>query len=124
MIGGTLSQIQYNNGSESDTGVPFQRTGLRVQFVLTSASAYKLIVTPCGGTSNVFTGSYSGTITNLVLFNLVLGAWVFISPLLFHYNTDDAATWIHMIGGIVVMSAATAQMWRIAGQISRAALAR
>src|SRR5436190_1570965 len=59
---------------------------------------------------------------NLVLFNLVLGAWVFISPLLFHFNTTDAATWIHMVGGIAVMTAATVQMWRIAGQLSRPTL--
>ena len=56
---------------------------------------------------------------NLVLFNLVLGAWVFISPLLFHYNTDDAATWIHMVGGTAIGVLATIQMWRIAGQGSR-----
>jgi O-antigen/teichoic acid export membrane protein len=56
---------------------------------------------------------------NLVLFNLVLGSWVFISPLLFHFNTNDAATWIYDIGGIALMALATVQMWRIAGQLGR-----
>ena len=59
----------YNDGTEHDSGIGFQRTGLRVQFRLTSATTYALIVTSCGGTSNAFTGSYSGTITNLALFN-------------------------------------------------------
>ena len=57
-----------------------------------------------------------GAWANLVLLNLVLGAWVFISPMLFHYNTNDAATWIHVLGGIAVIVVATMQMWRIAGQ--------
>ena len=65
---GGASNYKYNDGSESDTGIPFQRTGLRVQFVLTSGSAYKLIVTPCGGSASTFTGSYSGTIARLKLF--------------------------------------------------------
>jgi SPW repeat len=58
---------------------------------------------------------------NLVLFNLLSGAGVFISPMLFHYNTEDAATWIQIVGGIVVMIIATVQMWRIAGSIASAA---
>jgi autotransporter-associated beta strand protein len=66
---GGASNYKYNDGSESDTGIPFQRTGLRVQFVLTSGGAYKLVVTPCGGSPSTFTGSYSGTIAQLKLFN-------------------------------------------------------
>src|SRR5205807_8389711 len=56
-------------GAEQDSGMGFTRTGLRAQFVLTSASTYKLIVATCSGSSNVFTGSYSGTIAQLKLFN-------------------------------------------------------
>jgi hypothetical protein len=56
---------------------------------------------------------------NLVLFNLVLGAWVFISPLLFHFNTNDAATWIYDLAGVALMVLATVQMWRIAGELGR-----
>jgi hypothetical protein len=67
-IGGDLN-YNFNDGVEQDTGIFFQRTGLRVQFVLTSASAYTLIVTPCGGTATTFTGSYSGNIAKLKLFN-------------------------------------------------------
>jgi autotransporter-associated beta strand protein len=55
--------------SEQDTGIGFQRTGLRVQFILLSSSSYKLIVTTCGGSTSTFTGSYSGTISRLKLFN-------------------------------------------------------
>jgi len=54
---------------EQDTGIPFQRTGLRVQFALTSATTYGIIVTPCGGTATTFTGTYSGTIAQLKLFD-------------------------------------------------------
>jgi len=60
-----------------------------------------------------------GAWANLVLFNLIVGAWVFISPLLFHFNTNDAATWIYDLGGVALMIVATAQMWRIAGQLGR-----
>ena len=66
---GGASNYKYNDGTEQDTGIPFQRTGLRVEFALTSASAYTLIVTPCGGTATKFNGSYSGTIAQLKLFN-------------------------------------------------------
>jgi autotransporter-associated beta strand protein len=66
---GGASNYKYNDGTEQDTGIPFQRTGLRVQFSLTSASTYSLIVTPCGGTPTHFTGSYSGTIAQLKLFS-------------------------------------------------------
>ncbi|MGD0260161.1 MAG: autotransporter-associated beta strand repeat-containing protein, partial [Verrucomicrobiota bacterium] len=58
-----------NDGAPQDTGIAVQRTGVRVQFVLTSASAYSLIVIPCGGTAATFAGSYSGTIAQLKLFN-------------------------------------------------------
>jgi autotransporter-associated beta strand protein len=66
---GGQSNYKYNDGAEQDSGLPFQRTGLRVQFVLLSGTAYKLIVTPCGGTATTFTGTYSGTIAQLKLFN-------------------------------------------------------
>src|ERR1019366_6442030 len=33
------------------------------------ATTYSLIVTPCGGTATTFTGTYSGTIAQLKLFN-------------------------------------------------------
>ena len=51
---------------------------------------------------------------NLALLNLLLGALVFISPLLFHYNDNNPATWIHMLGGIAVGALAYIQMWRLA----------
>jgi autotransporter-associated beta strand protein len=66
---GGQSNYKYNDGAEQDTGVAFQRTGLRVQFVLLSGTGYKLIVTPCGGAATTFTGTYSGTIAQLKLFN-------------------------------------------------------
>jgi hypothetical protein len=55
--------------SEQDTGIGFQRTGMRVQFILLSSGSYKLILTTCGGSTSTFTGSYSGTISRLKLFN-------------------------------------------------------
>src|SRR5205807_6554591 len=58
---GGLTNYKYNDGGEQDTGIPFQRTGLRVQFILTSSSTYKLIVTACGGSATSFVGSYSGS---------------------------------------------------------------
>ncbi len=66
---GGQANYTFNDGSEHDTGIPFQRTGLRVEFVLTSASAYTLIVTPCGGTVTAITGVYSNTVAQLKLFN-------------------------------------------------------
>jgi hypothetical protein len=69
-LGGQSNYKYWDTASsEQDTGMNFQRTGLRVQFILLSGSTYKLIVTPCGGGSNTFTGSYSGTISRLKLFN-------------------------------------------------------
>ncbi|PWU10020.1 MAG: hypothetical protein C5B50_26135 [Verrucomicrobia bacterium] len=66
---GGQSNYKYNDGTEQDTGVPFQRTGLRIQFALTSATTYTLSVTPCGGSTIKFNGTYSGTIAQLKLFN-------------------------------------------------------
>jgi autotransporter-associated beta strand protein len=66
---GGQSNYKYNDGTEQDSGIPFQRTGLRVEFSLTSASTYTLILTPCGGTATKINGSYSGTIAQLKLFN-------------------------------------------------------
>jgi autotransporter-associated beta strand protein len=66
---GGQANYKYNDGSEQDTGIPFQRTGLRVQFILTSSTNYLLVVTPCGGTATRFAGTYSGTIAQLKLFN-------------------------------------------------------
>jgi hypothetical protein len=66
---GGASNYKYNDGTEQDTGIPFQRTGVRVQFTLNSATAYTLIVTPCGGTTTRINGTYSGTIAQLKLFN-------------------------------------------------------
>jgi hypothetical protein len=66
---GGQSNYKYNDGTEHDTGIGFQRTGLRVQFRLVSASTYTLFVTPCGGSVSQFTGSYSGTMSQVKLFN-------------------------------------------------------
>ena len=54
---------------EHDTGIAFQRTGLRIQFVLGSGSAYVLRVQPCGGAVSQFAGNYSGPLAKLKLFN-------------------------------------------------------
>lgn len=59
----------YNDGSAHLTGKTFQRTGIRVQFMLTSSTTYTLAVTPCGGSTAYFTGIYSGSIAKLKLFN-------------------------------------------------------
>ena len=69
-VGGQANYKYWDTAlNEQDSGIPFQRTGLRVQFVLTSATAYSLIVTPCGGTATTFTGTYAGAIAQLKLFN-------------------------------------------------------
>ena len=69
--GGTGTYQRWDDvGLQQDTLVPLQTTGVRVQFVLTSATTYSLIVTPCGGTAATFAGTYSGaTIAQLQLFN-------------------------------------------------------
>jgi autotransporter-associated beta strand protein len=54
---------------EQDTGIAWGYTGVRVQFVLTSTTTYSLVVTPCGGTATTLTGTYSGTIAQVKLFN-------------------------------------------------------
>ena len=66
---GGQSNYKYNDGTEQDTAIPFQRTGLRVQFILTSPTTYSLVVTPCGGTASRFSGTYTGTIAQLKLFS-------------------------------------------------------
>lgn len=67
---GGQANYKYNDGTEKDTGIAFQRTGLRAQFVLGSGNTYMLIVTPCGGTAKYFSGSYaSGSIAKVKLFN-------------------------------------------------------
>jgi hypothetical protein len=48
------------------------------------------------------------------LLNLIFGALVFISPMLFHYNDNNAVTWIQVLGGIAVFIIATMQMWQLA----------
>ena len=56
--------------NEQDTGIGWGYTGKRVQFVLTSATTYSLIVTPCGGSATTLTGTFSGaTIAQVKLFN-------------------------------------------------------
>jgi autotransporter-associated beta strand protein len=69
-VGGTGTYQYWDTAlGQQDTLIPLQKTGVRVEFALTSASAYTLIVTPCGGTATKFNGSYSGTIAQLKLFN-------------------------------------------------------
>src|SRR5262249_16089173 len=63
------SSYKYNDGTEQDTGSALQRTGLRVQFVLNTATTYTLQVTPCGGSTTTLIGTYSGAIARLKLFN-------------------------------------------------------
>ena len=69
---GGQSNYKYSDdvNGEQDSGIGWGYTGLRVQFVLTSASTYTLIVTPCGGTATTLTGTYSGAaIAQAKLFN-------------------------------------------------------
>ena len=66
---GGQSNYKYNDGTERDTGIGFLRTGLRVQFILNSATTYTLSVQSCGSTVTSFTGTYSGTIAKVKLFN-------------------------------------------------------
>jgi hypothetical protein len=53
---------------------------------------------------------------SFALLNLVLGGWVFISPLMLHFNGANAATWIHMLGGIAVTLLAMLEVWRAVGK--------
>ncbi|MSU58846.1 MAG: hypothetical protein EXS35_11890 [Pedosphaera sp.] len=67
---GGATFYKYNDGTEKDTTVGFQRTGVRVQFVLGLGNTYTLIVTPCGGATTTYTGSFAaGSIAKLKLFN-------------------------------------------------------
>ena len=67
--GGTDYLYAVNGGTPLDTGIAFTRTGLRIQWILNSSTSYTLIVIPCGGTPVEFTGTYSGTIAALKLFD-------------------------------------------------------
>ena len=67
--GGTDYLYAVNGGTPQDTGIAFARTGLRIQWILNSSTSYTLIVIPCGGTPVQFTGTYSGTIAALKLFD-------------------------------------------------------
>jgi hypothetical protein len=51
---------------------------------------------------------------NLIYLNLLAGAWIFFSPILFHYNGDNPATWTQILGGIAVAVLATIQLWIVA----------
>jgi hypothetical protein len=57
----------------------------------------------------------SETWLSLVLLDMVLGAWVFLSPLLLHFNDANAATWVHMLGGTAVCALAAMEAWRAVG---------
>ncbi len=50
--------------------------------------------------------------TMLVL-NLVAGAAIFFSPLILHYNDNNAATWIHMLVGTAISVIAFIQIWNL-----------
>ena len=66
---GGQSNYKFNDGAEQDTGLGFLRTGLRIQFRLTSSTTYALSVLPCGGAPSLFTGSCNVGIAQLKLFN-------------------------------------------------------
>jgi hypothetical protein len=57
----------------------------------------------------------SETWLSLVLLDMVLGAWVFLAPLMLHFNDADAQTWISMLGGIAIALLAAAEVWRAVG---------
>jgi hypothetical protein len=61
---------------------------------------------------------------NYVLVNMVFGAWVFLAPLLLHFNDAYPATWVHMIIGLVVIILATSEVWRAAGKPALLKMAR
>ena len=63
------ANYRYNDGTQHDTGIGWMVQGLRVKFILTSSTTYSLIVTPCGGSTYQFNGTYSGTIAKLKLMN-------------------------------------------------------
>ena len=65
------STYKFYDTTEHDTGIAFTRTGLRIQLIMNSGSTYKLIVTPCGGTVAVFSGTFAnaGNPGKLILFN-------------------------------------------------------
>ena len=48
------------NGGETD--IPHTSGGLTIEFTLTSASTYRAVITPLGGSARTYTGSFSGTI--------------------------------------------------------------
>ena len=67
---GGQANYKYHDGTERDTGIGFQRTGLRVRFVLGANNTYTLIVTPCGGATRYYFGSYpAGSVARLRVFN-------------------------------------------------------
>jgi hypothetical protein len=57
-----------------------------------------------------------------VLLNLVLGAWLFLSPLMLHFNDANAETWILMLAGIAVTALAAVEVWRAAAPLPRMAI--
>jgi len=68
--GSVVNEYKYwDSTGEHGTGIPWQNTGLRIEFALTCGNAYVLTVTPCGGSASTFTGTCAGTMAQLKLFN-------------------------------------------------------
>jgi hypothetical protein len=67
-LGGQGNYKYWDSTGEHDTGIGFTLTGLRVEVLLGTSSAYTLVVTPCGGTAAQFFGTLpAGTINQVLL---------------------------------------------------------
>jgi hypothetical protein len=71
-LGGSAN-YQYFDTSQHDTGIGFTRNGLRVKVIVGtgSPSSYVLLITPCGGSTSGFAGTFAttGNLTKLVVYN-------------------------------------------------------
>ncbi|HOC57995.1 MAG TPA: hypothetical protein PKI20_20420, partial [Verrucomicrobiota bacterium] len=61
----------YDLNSDHDTGIGFTRHGLRVQVLVGSGGTFALFITPCGGSTSGFIGTFanSGDPARLLLYN-------------------------------------------------------
>jgi hypothetical protein len=71
-VGGDSTYTIWDNAGARDTGIPYTGTGLHLEFMLTSADTYTLVVRDnTTGETTVFDGALaaSGTLDSIALFN-------------------------------------------------------
>jgi hypothetical protein len=76
-VGGDSTYTIWDNAGAQDTGIPYTGTGLHLEFTLTSADTYTLVVTDnATGAMAIFDGALasSGTLDSVAVFNSSAGS--------------------------------------------------